>query len=156
VGYRRSLGSVVEAAGIPYGFTLTIWGSAALVAYHRGGPRPGHVALFAAGAVVGFTVVRLFAVEQPVTRWVQARRAASRGEDIMVVEESRPEASSMTPALLAVTHLPALGAAYLGAWLAAHLGAVSWPLAGFVAASAFFAVAAAQLHLFGLFGPDSR
>jgi hypothetical protein len=152
VNYRRALGSVVEAAGIPYGFTLTIWGSAALVAYHRGGPKPGHVALFAAGAVVGFAVVRLFAVEQPVTRWVQARRA-SRGDTMpmMEMEEERPR---MTPALLAVTHLPALGAAYLGAWVAAHLGAISWPVAGFVAASAFFAAAAAQLHLFGYFGRD--
>jgi hypothetical protein len=154
VNYRRALGSVVEAAGIPYGFTLTIWGSAALVAYHRGGPKPGHVALFAAGAVLGFAAVRLFAVEQPVTRWVQARRA-SRGEDIpmMEVEQERPR---MTPALLAVAHLPALGAAYLGAWVAAHLGAIAWPLAGFVAASAFFTTAAAQLHLFGYFGRESE
>jgi hypothetical protein len=154
VNYRRALGSVVEAAGVPYGFTLTIWGSAALVAYHRGGPKPGHVALFAAGAVFGFAVVRLFAVEQPVTRWVQARRA-SRGEAIVMMEaeEERPR---MTPALLAVAHLPALGAAYLAAWIAAHLGALSWPLAGFVAASTFFTTAAAQLHLFGYFGRQSE
>jgi hypothetical protein len=154
VNYRRALGSVIEAAGIPYGFTLTIWGSAALVAYHRGGPKPGHVALFAAGAVLGFAMVRLLAVEQPVTRWVQARRA-SRGEAIPMMEVEQ-EPSRMTPALLAVTHLPALGAAYLGAWTAAHLGALSWPVAGFIAASGFFTTAAAQLHLFGYFGRGSQ
>jgi hypothetical protein len=154
VNYRRALGSIVEAAGIPYGFTLTIWGSAALVAYHRGGPRPGNVALFAVGAVVGFAAVRLFAVEQPVTRWVQARRATSRGEGIPVIKPP-PEAPRMTPALLAVTHIPALGAAYLGAWTAAHLGMLAWPVAGFAAASLFFLASAAQLHLFGYFGRDS-
>jgi hypothetical protein len=153
VNYRQALGSVIEAAGIPYGFTLTVWGSAALVADHRGFPRPGNVALFAAGALVGFTAVRLFAVEMPVTRWVQARRA-SRGEPIAMMEPEQ-ERPRMTPALLAVTHLPALGAAYLGAWVAAHFGMLAWPVAGFVAASAFFAVAAAQLHLFGYFGRDS-
>jgi hypothetical protein len=155
VSYRRALGSIVEAAGIPYGFTLTIWGSAALVASHRGGPKPGHVALFAAGAVIGFAVVRLFAVEMPITRWVETRRAASRGEVPMLAPPPEP-APRMTPALLAVAHLPALGAAYLGAWLAAHLGIASWPVAGFVAASAFFAAAAGQLHLFGYFGRDSE
>jgi hypothetical protein len=154
VSYRRALGSIVEAAGIPYGFTLTVWGSAALVADHRGVPRPGNVALFAAGALLGFTTVRLFAVEMPVSRWVQARRASSRGEAVPMVMEPEPH-PRMTPALLAVTHLPALGAAYFGAWVAAHFGMLAWPLAGFVAASAFFAVAAAQLHLFGYFGRDS-
>ena len=73
-----------------------------------------------------------------------------------MVVESAPEAPPMTPALLAVMHLPALGAAYLGAWTAAHLGMLAWPVAGFAAASLFFAAAAAQLHLFGYFGRDSR
>jgi hypothetical protein len=59
--YRHGLRGPVAAAAAPYGYTLTIWTSGAVIAHERGIPSAAGALLFAAGALVGFALVGLLA-----------------------------------------------------------------------------------------------
>jgi hypothetical protein len=59
--YRKALQGAVAASAAPYGYTLTIWTSGAVLAHQRGIPTGVGATLFMAGAVPGFAVVGLFA-----------------------------------------------------------------------------------------------
>jgi hypothetical protein len=59
--YRRALQGAVAASAAPYGYTLTVWTSGAVLAHRRGIPSAWGALLFMAGAVLGFAVVGLAA-----------------------------------------------------------------------------------------------
>jgi len=59
--YRRALRWTVAAAAAPYGYTLTVWTSGAVVAHERGIPDVVGAILFAVGAMIGFGLVGLVA-----------------------------------------------------------------------------------------------
>jgi hypothetical protein len=59
--YRRALQGAVAASAAPYGYTLTIWTSGAVLAHRRGIPSAAGALLFMVGAVLGFAVVGLAA-----------------------------------------------------------------------------------------------
>jgi hypothetical protein len=61
--YRAGLRSAVRAAALPYGFTVTMWSSGQVLIHFHGTPSLGLVALFAAGALLGFGVLRIATAE---------------------------------------------------------------------------------------------
>ena len=57
VHLRAALGTVVSGSAAPYGYTISLWSSGALLIHFHGAPDVGDVFLFAAGALVGFALV---------------------------------------------------------------------------------------------------
>jgi hypothetical protein len=58
-GFLRWLPLVVERAGIPYGYTLTIWSAGALCIRRFGLPNLADVFLFAVGGTIGYALLAL-------------------------------------------------------------------------------------------------
>jgi hypothetical protein len=54
-----ALGTIVSASAAPYGYTVSLWSSGALLIHYRGNPTVGDVFLFAAGALAGFALLGL-------------------------------------------------------------------------------------------------
>lgn len=59
--FRAALGTVVSASAAPYGYTITLWSSGALLIHYHGFPAVGDVFLFLTGALLGFAFVGTFA-----------------------------------------------------------------------------------------------
>lgn len=55
--YRPALRAAVAASAAPYGYTLTIWTSGAVLSHARGIPSAADALLFMAGAVVAYALV---------------------------------------------------------------------------------------------------
>ena len=65
---RAALATVVAASAVPYGYTLTIWGSGAVLLRSLGAPTAAEAFIFAAGASAGFSLVgRLLGLLDPAT-----------------------------------------------------------------------------------------
>lgn len=114
----------------PYGYTLTVWTSGAVLTHARGIPSTADALLFMLGSVVGFALVGV---------------AAFGGHTARVRVEAQQ------PALWAGFHVLSVGAAIGTATLIAHLldGRGAWPLGGFAATTSYLVVLAAQLALAG-------
>jgi hypothetical protein len=56
---RSALATVVAASAVPYGYTLAIWGSGAVLLRSLGAPTAAEAFIFAAGAIAGFYLVSL-------------------------------------------------------------------------------------------------
>ncbi len=112
----------------PYGYTLTIWTSGAVLTHARGVPSTIDALLFMVGAVAGFALVGVGAFGGLTAR--------------VRVEERQP-------ALWAGLHVLSIGAAIGLATLIAHLleNPGAWPLGGFAATATYLVVLAAQLAL---------
>ena len=54
---RPALATVVAASAVPYGHTLAIWGSGALLVHAHGAPSTAEAFIFAAGAITGFYLI---------------------------------------------------------------------------------------------------
>lgn len=55
--YGRNLRSAVGSSAAPYGFTLSVWTSGAIISHARGIPDALHALLFMVGAVLAFALV---------------------------------------------------------------------------------------------------
>ena len=51
---EASFATVITATAIPYGYTVALWCSGALLIHSRGNPSVAEIFLFAAGAVAAF------------------------------------------------------------------------------------------------------
>jgi hypothetical protein len=78
---RQTLGAALStllvASAAPYGYTLTIWGSGALLIRSHGAPDVGEVFLFVAGAITGFNLLGLL-VAETINRTMPIDRRADR------------------------------------------------------------------------------
>ena len=119
----------MAASAAPYGYTLTIWTSGAVVTHARGIPTAVEALLFLAGAVLGFAAVG----------------AAAHGGAARVLRAPREP----TVRLWGSFHLPSVGLAIGGAALVAALvqGILAWPLVGFLATCLYLIVIAAQFTI---------
>jgi hypothetical protein len=128
-GYRRALRATVAAAAAPYGYTLTVWTSGAVVAHERGIPNAVGAILFALGAMIGFGLVGLIAYGGI------GRRALAA-----------PDAFSVWQSI----HVLGIGAAIALAFGVARLvhNDAAWLVAGF-AATAVYLLAAGVPHAMG-------
>lgn len=121
---RGALAPALAAAAMPYGYTISVWGSGALLTRTHGLPQTWEIGAFAAGAVLAFALLGLFARGA-----VGPEHAADR-------------------LVAGALHWLAAGAAIGSAALVSRLpGWEAWPLASFAATAAFFLCASAQLAL---------
>jgi hypothetical protein len=122
--YAGELSGVLRAAAVPYGVTLTVWGSGAAVTHFRGTPRLWEIFLFLAGGVAGYSLLLLLTSQ---------------------VRRRRPPASQPGGAMATGLRLLSVGAAVGGASLAGQLhGWMAWPLASMVALVIYLALAAGE------------
>jgi hypothetical protein len=124
--YRSALRATVAASAAPYGYTLTIWTSGAVLSHARGIPNTGEALLFLVGAVVAYILVG--------------------GLAFVGVEE----ALALHPARAVVwggLHIFSVGLAIGAASLVAHTvrNLVAWPLGGFLATAVYLMGSALQL-----------
>jgi hypothetical protein len=109
--YPAALGTIVHSAAVPYGITLTVWGSGALVMHFRGPPRVFEVFLFVLGGVVGYALATMPAIGVTRTR--------------------QPSVPGSHLVLAGMLHPLAIGAALGSVTLVAMIqGWVAWPLGG--------------------------
>ena len=123
---RAALATVVVASAAPYGYTISIWSSGAMLLDAHGTPRPAEVFAFVAGGLCGFGVMAL----------------AARGS--LARADGRFEAPDRV--LGGALHWLAAGAAVGAAALVAAIdGSAAWPLTSFAATTIYIGAAGAQL-----------
>jgi hypothetical protein len=126
VPLRAALGTIVAASAAPYGYTISIWSSGAVLLHVHGVPTVAEVFAFLAGALAGFGAMAL-----------AAQGAVARMESL-----DHPPDRVLAGAL----HWLAAGAAVGAAALIAEIHAwEAWPLASFAATSVYILGASAQL-----------
>ena|SRR5215211_2249260 len=78
---RAALGTMVAASAAPYGYTVTIWSSGAVLMHSHGTPNVGDVFLFIAGALTGFALLSLAAQGRwgAWNHWIMPATACSPG-----------------------------------------------------------------------------
>src|SRR3954449_13163944 len=109
-----ALGTIISASAAPYGYTVSLWSSGALLIHFRGAPGPGEVFLFATGALGGVTLLGLTAAP--------ALRTGS------------PTASLAERALSGALHWFSVGVATGTVALIAQIPSpVDWPVGAFAA-----------------------
>jgi len=115
----------VGASAAPYGFTLTIWTTGAIITHEHGVPDALEALLFMIGSVVGFMLVGFVAFGDLELKFTpEERHIGAWG----------------------VFHLPSVGLAIALAWIVARIhGATAWPLAGLAATCAYLSVVGLQL-----------
>jgi hypothetical protein len=125
---RAALGTMVAASAAPYGYTVSIWSSGAVLMRGHGTPNVGEVFAFVAGALTGFAALALLA----------------RGTLTRI--ESLDDAGDRV--LAGVLHWLAVGAAVGAVAVLAELhGWTAWPLGSFAATTIYLLGASAQLTL---------
>ena len=58
---QLAFSTIVSASAPPYGYTVSVWTSGAILMHFRSSPNVGDVFLFAAGALLGFALLGLVA-----------------------------------------------------------------------------------------------
>lgn len=122
---RRAFATVISASAAPYGYTLTIWSTGALLLHYRRSPTVAEIFLFMAGAIAAFAWLSLLG--QPMIE--EADQLRSPGV--------RTRAGSFD--------LFAVGlAAGAGALIAMVPSWSAWPLAAFGATGTYLLATSAQ------------
>jgi hypothetical protein len=122
--YRQALKSVGRGSALPYGYTLTVWCSGAVLMHSHGPPPVGDVFLFLAGGVAAFAVLAAIARGAP-------DPAEPRPADMLATGAS---------------HFVAVGGAVGAVALLAEIhGAVAWPLGSFTATLVYLLLATLEL-----------
>jgi hypothetical protein len=122
------LGTIVTASAAPYGYTISIWSSGAVLLGSHGIPSVGEVFGFLAGALTGFSVMALAALGT-LTRTESLDHAPDR-------------------VLAGALHWLAAGVAVGAATLLAEIhGWEAWPLGSFAATTVYILSASLQLAL---------
>ncbi|HEY5332326.1 MAG TPA: hypothetical protein VIJ21_02180 [Solirubrobacterales bacterium] len=125
-GYRDHLQAVIAATAAPYGYTLTIWTTAAIVSDAAGPPDGLKAVLFLGGALLAFASIGTVAHGR-----VDAVLSADRSREVR---------------LWGALHIPAIGLAIAEttAIVAFVNGPSAFPLTGFAVTFTYVAVIAAQ------------
>ena len=129
VRYRHGLRKAVGTSAGPYGYTLTIWTSGAVLIHNRGVPDTLEAILFAFGAVLGFALIGALAFRRALVIRIRA---------------------TSHPVLWGSFHFIPVAASIGAAGLVAHFvdGAAAFPLAGFLSTSIYLICVAAQITFF--------
>jgi hypothetical protein len=126
--YARGLRAAVSASAAPYGYTLTIWGSGAVLAATTGTPGVADALGFIAAAVVAFVALGTLAFGGVARRRAPSPSPFSRWQWMDA------------PAIV----LPVLLAAGIGEWVE---GVAAWPIGGAAVTVAYMSIAGGQLAL---------
>ncbi len=119
--YGRNLRTAVGASGAPYGYTVTVWTSGALLIHAHGLPNVLQALMFMAGAVAGYALVSMIAFG---------------GLGVRFKEQPRHSA------LWGNLHFLSIGFAIGASYLASHSidNIVAWPATGFLATVVYLLV----------------
>ncbi len=105
------MASILETSAVPYGITLTVWGSGALLAHFRGGPQVSDAFLFVFGGVAAYSAGVFWATR--------------------AIRRSGPSSPSPHMAVTGLLHWISIGLALGAVTLIARIGSwVAWPLGG--------------------------
>ena len=126
--YRPALRATIAASAAPYGYTLTVWTSGAVLSHARGIPSAVEALLFLGGAVAAYALVAAVAL---------------RGSQERLVPEPA------TAAVWGGLHLFAVSLAIGATTVIAHLvhNVAAWPLVGFLATALYLTVSSGQLAI---------
>ena len=125
-GFVLALGTLASVSAAPYGYTVSVWSSGAILIHFRGAPNVGDVFLFIAGALAGFTAVALLA-HRP----------------LRITSPMEPGREGVLAGLL---HWFSVGVAVGAVALIAQIGSwAAWPLSMFGATSLYLTGAALEL-----------
>jgi hypothetical protein len=123
-----AVGTIVSSTATPYGYTVSLWSSGALLIHRHANPTVWEVFLFAAGAVAGFGLIGLIAHGR------------------MWAEETLPQGPENV--LAGVFHWFAVGLAVGAVALVSMIHSwVAWPLGSFVGTTIYLLGASLQLGL---------
>jgi hypothetical protein len=123
-----AMGTIVAASAAPYGYTISVWSSGAILMGSHGTPDVAEVFAFVAGALTGFGLMGLLA----------------RGG----LTPAAPHEHAPDRVLAGAMHWLAAGAAVGAAALVARIdGWEAWPLAAFAATAIYILGASVQLAL---------
>ena len=128
VRYRSALRATVAASAAPYGYTLTIWTTGAILSHARGIPNTSDALLLLVGAVAAYALVG---------------RLAFGGMSEHLVPE--PARAAVWGGLQFISVGLAIVAATLVAHIVTNIGA--WPLDGFLVTGIYLLASASQLAL---------
>src|SRR3954447_9626969 len=121
-----ALGTIVSASDAPYGYTVSLWSSGALLIHLRNSPGVGEIFLFAAGALAGFTLLGL-----------RARP---------VLQASAPFEGPGERVITGALHWFSVGIAVGAVALIAEIPSwVAWPLGSLTATTLFLVCSSLQL-----------
>jgi hypothetical protein len=126
--YRPALRTAVAASAAPYGYTLTVWTSGAVLSHARGIPSAGDALLFLVGAVGAYALIGGLAFGG-------------------FSEHLAPEPARSV--IWGGLHFLSVGLAIGAAALVARFvhDAAAWPLGGFAVTAIYLLVSASQLAL---------
>ena len=126
--YRAALRTTVALSAGPYGYTLTIWTSGAVLTHARGIPSTGPALLFLVGAVVAYALV--------------GKLAFGGLPEHFVPEPTRAY-------VWGGLHIFSVGLAIGAASLVAHFARsnAAWPLGGFLATALYLLASASELSV---------
>jgi hypothetical protein len=123
-----ALTMIVSASAVPYGYTVTVWSTGAVLVHFHSAPDITEILLYAAGALSGYTLVglltrlKLHTMISPPDRWQQL--------------------------MFGMLHWFAVGIALGVAVVLAQIpGWVAWPLGALAATTLYLTGAAAELAL---------
>jgi hypothetical protein len=126
--YRISIATILTSAAVPYGVTLTVWASGAMLAHFDGHPKVYEIFLFVFGGMIGYSVLALAS-----TRVLEHGAAGSPGPQM---------------ALTGLLHLLSIGAAVGAVMAVAQISSwVVWPLGGFVGIGLYLGLAGVEFAL---------
>ena len=125
-GGSRALAGLIGSTAAPYGYTVTLWSTGALLIHFHGNPKVWEVFLFAAGAVGGFFILG-----------AAARRLGKDPDGV-----DHPSARIVA----GMANWVAVGLAVGAAALLAEIPSwVAWPIGAAAATVLYLAAAAVQL-----------
>ena len=117
---------MVSSSAAPYGYTLTVWSSGALLIHYRRSPAVWEVFLFLAGAIAAFAALWLIGHEP--------------------IERARPVSQQSARALAGTLDLFAVGVAVGAAALLAMIPSwAAWPVTSLGATGIYMTAASVQL-----------
>lgn len=123
-----ALARMLGASALPYGYTLTIWGSGAILIHYRGSPLVWQVIVYAFGAVLAYGLLGAL-----------GRPGAS---------PKSPPAAPSERVGAGVLHWLAVGVALGSVILVGQIDSwVAWPLGSFIATSIFLVLGSVELAL---------
>jgi hypothetical protein len=128
--YLVGLGSALHGAGLPYGFTITVFSSGQGLVHFHGPPAVGLLFLFATGAAAAYGMLKL----------LSRRAAAPVGLQL---------GASPHPVRAGVIHVAAINLAIGSAMIAGLLlpAAAAWPLAALFATLIYLSVVGLEMAL---------
>lgn len=129
--YSESLRSAVAACGAPYGYTLSVWTSGALLISAHGLPNLAAALSFMVGSVAGYALVGALA-------FGNLGDPGGGGDGV-----------GRAPALWGNVHILSIGGAILVSYPASYFldGHLAWPATGLAATAAYLLLLAAEFAL---------